>query len=326
MSAPPLSVVLVTPDTYARLRKTIAFLMRQTARASLEVVIVSPAPLPDAAHAAAAGFAAVRFLEIGPFRDTGHPRAEGALHCTAPIVAFGEDHCFPGPEWAERLIELHGSGWDAVAPAMTNGNPGPVSWADFLLNFGTFSGLLADQDVRYTPWHNTSYKRDLLCAFGERLAHMLEAEIRIQEHMAQHGRKLFLAGATTVHHVNLSRWASYMTCQFVGGRLYGAARGEACGWTASRRFLYTLLLPLIPVRRAPDVIRNARRAMQDGLTPVFWLACVCGLLASALGEVTGYAFGQGAAGRLRLTYEFERNRHILPQDRTHLLWAESMTA
>ena len=326
MSTPRMSVVLVTPDTYHRLRKTISCLSRQTACQALEVVIVSPAKLPDVGPADGASFATVRFLEIGPFRDTGHPRAAAVSSCTAPIVAFAEDHCFPESRWAERLIQLHAGEWAAVSPALANGNPGAVSWADFLLNFGPSAWPLADGPVRYTPWHNTSYRRDVLCSFGDRLAHMLEAEIRLQEHMIQCGHKLFLAGATRVQHVNLSRWPSFLACQFFGGRLYGAARAEACGWSAARRLLYTAMLPLIPARRAPDLLRNTRRSMLDRRSAAFWMACFCGLLASACGEVTGYAFGPGPSGFRRITYEFERNLHIRPQDSAFLQFAEGASA
>ncbi len=317
MSPASLSVVLVTLDNYARLRKTISHLARQTARHALEIVLVSQSKLTDIIETELAPFANVVLVETGPFPDTGRPRAAGAYASTAPLVAFAEDHCFPEPEWAAHLIQIYSGPWAAASPAMSNANPGAVSDADFLLNFGPSAWPLQDGAVENTPWHNTSYRREVLHGYGQRLAHMLEAEIRIHEDLHRRGLPLFLAGGMRVHHVNLSRWPSFLVCQFFGGRLYGAARAEAGGWSLARKFFYTAMLPLIPLRRTPDVLRNAKRAGSER-TLSFVLACACGLLASALGEVSGYVLGQGDMGRRRITFEFERERYVRSSDLVYL--------
>jgi hypothetical protein len=312
-----LSVVLVTPDSFARLRKTIAHLSRQTVRQALEIVLVSPARITDVRQSDLAGFARVRRVETGPFPDTGHPRAAGARACTAPVIAFGEDHCFPEPDWAAHLIQVYSGPWAAASPALANANPGAVSDADFLLNFGHSAWPLPEHTVSNTPWHNTSYRRDVLHGYGDRLPHMLEAEVRIHEDLQRRGLRLFMAGTLRVHHVNLSRLPSVLACQFFGGRLYGAARAEAGGWPFWRKLFYTLMLPLIPLRRAPEILGHARRTAVER-SPGFFGACAAGLLASALGEVSGYMLGQGDMGRRRITYEFYRSRYLRPEDLIYL--------
>jgi hypothetical protein len=317
MSAASLSVVLVTLDDYARLQKTISHLACQTARHSLEIVVVSQSRLTDVPASNFACFSGVRFVETGPFPDTGHPRAAGALAASAPLVAFAEDHCFPEPEWAAHLIQTYSGPWAAVSPALSNANPGAVSAADFLLNFGHSAWPRPEGEVRNTPWHNTSYRRELLHGYGDHLPHMLEAEIRIHEDLHRRGLRLFMGGSLRVHHVNLSRWGSFLACQFFGGRLYGAARAEAGGWTLGRKLFYALMLPLIPVRRAPEILGHAKRTGVEQ-SAAFLFACAGGLLASALGEVSGYVLGQGDMGRRRITYEFERNRYLRPADLVYL--------
>jgi hypothetical protein len=313
MSPPSLSVVLVTLDNYARLRKTISHLARQTVRHTLEIVLVSQSKLTDIIESELAGFANVVLVETGPFPDTGRPRAAGAHACTAPLIAFAEDHCFPEPEWAARLIQVYSGPWVAVSPAMSNANPGPVSEADFLLNFGPSAWPLPEGAAENTPWHNTSYRREVLHGYGERLAHMLEAEIRIHQDLNRRGLRLFLAGSMRVHHVNLSRWPAFLACQFFGGRLYGAARAEAGGWGLARKLFYAAMVPLIPLRRAPDVLRNAKRTGAERSVAFAW-ACGCGLLAAALGEVSGYVLEQGDMGRRRITFELERERYVRTSD------------
>jgi hypothetical protein len=77
------------------------------------------------------------------------------------------------------------------------------------------------------------------------------------------------------------------------------------------------MLPLIPLRRAPDVLRNAKRT-DVKRTVAFGFPCACGLMASALGEVSGYVLGQGDMGRRRITFEFERERYIRSSDLVYL--------
>jgi hypothetical protein len=317
MSSPSLSVVLVTLDSYERLRKTMSHLARQTARQSIEMILVSQTRPPDVREADFAGFAGVRFVETGTFHDTGGPRAAGARAASAPLVAFAEDHCFPEPDWAAGLIQAYEGPWAAVCPAMSNANPGPVSSADFLLNFGHSAWQLPEGASQSAPWHNTSYRRDILLGYGDQLGRLLEAEIRIHEDLRRRGLQLFMAGSLRIYHVNLSRWPSFLACQLFGGRLYGAARAESGGWNLGRKLFYTAMLPLIPLRRLSDVLRNAKRTGVE-FTPAFLLALAAGLSASALGEVSGYMLGQGNMGRRRVSFELERFRYVRPEDLEYL--------
>ena len=312
---PSLSVVLVTPDSYRRIRRTIQCLRRQTIFDRLEVLIATPnADLRDAQPAEWEIFCDVRVVATGPFRNTGHPRAVAALHASADVIAFAEDHCYPDADWAECLARLEQLPWAAMSPALQNANAGAVSWADFLLNFGSAIAPNEARAVSYTPWHNTAYRRSILWSYGDRLEYMLEAEIRLQQDLIDRGHQLFLAANTRAKHINISRWASFLSGQFFGGRIYGAARAEAFHWTPWKRAIYSLFFPLIPVVRFPRVFDNARRTRPGGIDPQFLCACACGLAASSLGESLGYMLGAGATGRKRITFEFERNRHVSEAD------------
>lgn len=68
--------------------------------------------------------------------STAEARAAGIRQANAPVVAFVEDHSYPDPDWAERLIEAHRKLWAAVGPVMmVNANPATmISWPIFLSN------------------------------------------------------------------------------------------------------------------------------------------------------------------------------------------------
>jgi hypothetical protein len=84
-----ISVILVTPDSYKRVRKTIQCLHRQTSLDKLELVIASPTvELLDHSPDDWEGFYNVKLVATGPFRNTGHPRAVAVSHAAADIIAF----------------------------------------------------------------------------------------------------------------------------------------------------------------------------------------------------------------------------------------------
>ena len=312
---PLLSVILVTPDSYRRVRKTIQCLRRQTSLDRLEVVIATPtAELLDASSEDWEGFCNVKVVATGRFRNTGHPRAAAVSHAAADVIAFGEDHCFPQDGWVESLAGLHQLPWAAMSPSLENANPGAVSWADFLLNFGPAVAPTDARPASYTPWHNTAYRRSHLLSYGDRLEYMLEAEIRLQQDLLEQGHQLYLAADTRASHINISRWQSFLSGQFLGGRIYGAARAESFHWTPWKRAIYVLAAPLIPFVRFRRVINDGRRTNPSGNNGRFLLACACGLAASSLGEAAGYLLGAGSTGRDRITFEFERNRHVRATD------------
>ncbi len=313
--APLVSVILVTQDNYRRVRKTIQALRKQSVCGQLEIVIVTPSHLPDAVPEDWECFCNVKVVSTGPFRSTGHPRGAGVAHASGEVIAFAEDHCFPQAGWAESVAGLRHLPWAAIGPVLENGNPGPVSWADFLLNFGPAVAPTPTRAGDYSPWHNTAYKRDLLREYSvELLEQMLEVEVRLQQDLVQRGHQLYLAAETRASHVNISRWKSFIAGQFIGGRIYGAGRIEAFHWTTGKRLLYAALSPLIPFVRFTRVVAHARRTGAPFHDAGFWMGCAAGLSASALGEATGYLSGAGGSGRQRISFEFERHLHIRTED------------
>jgi hypothetical protein len=211
-----------------------------------------------------------------------------------------------------------------MSPSLENANPGAVSWADFLLNFGPAVAPTDARPASYTPWHNTAYRRRHLLSYGDRLEYMLEAEIRLQQDLLEQGYQLYLAADTRASHINISRWQSFLSGQFLGGRIYGSARAESFHWTPWKRAIYVLAAPLIPLVRLRRVIDDGRRTNPSGNNGRFLLACACGLVASSLGEAAGYLLGAGSTGRNRITFEFERDRHVRATDLA-LLEPESTT-
>ena len=175
---PELSVVLITPDSFETLRRTIGCLVRQTAREKIELVILAPASARiDVDDALVAPLAGVRVVRLTSLMPTGPARAAGIRAARAPVVAFGEEHCFPAPTWAQALLDAHRDDYAAVGPAMHNANPDTVvSWADLIMGYGPWMAPITKHEPDYLPGHNSSYKRAVLLEYGDRLETLMEAE------------------------------------------------------------------------------------------------------------------------------------------------------
>ncbi len=321
MEAPPheipprLSVVLATPGDFGAIRKTLVHLAAQTSREALELVIVATSRellQPDAQVLAA--FARYSIVEIGDFVSLGSANAAGVRAATAPLVALAEDHCFPDPDWAEHLIRAHEGQWAAVGPAVRNANPATiVSWADLFIGYGPWLEPVERRDVPFLPGHNSSYKRALLLAYGERLDALLTVETVLHWDLRAKGHRLRLEPAARVAHTNFSLWSSWLPVLWLNGRAFAAERRK--GMSVFVRAVYVAGASLIPFVRLARVATAARSTQLRRQFARCFPAVLVGLAVDALGQMVGYAWGPGASGGRLAQYECHRVKHVTARDR-----------
>jgi hypothetical protein len=321
VDSPELSVILVTPDRYDTIRRTVAWLRAQTARDAIELVIVAPARDGlELDERELEGFHGFQVIEVGTVRSVAAGNAAGVRAASAPVVAFAEDHSYPQPGWAEALIAAHREPWAAVGPVVANANPrSAVSWADFLPGYGPWLDPTPAGTVDYLPGHNSSYKRDLLLALGDDLDPMLNAESVLHWDLLARGHRLYLEPAAKTCHFNFSRLPIYLRATFLHARTFAAERARGGRWGALRRLAYAGAWPLIPLVRGRRVLfRDLRRAREQGVFPRVLPPMTLGLTVGALGEATGYLLGPGDAPEKVSAYEFHRDRHVTRRDREEM--------
>jgi hypothetical protein len=313
---PALSVIVISPDTYQTVARTIRRVRAQNVCAQLEIVLV----LPSAASAGGegndlAGFCRNQVVEVGEMTSTARARAEGVRRATAPVVAFVEDHSFPAKGWAEALIRAHHEPWAAVGPAIANANPRSlVSWVNLIIEYAEWMEPVPAGIVSHLPGHNGSYKRELLLEYGDRLEQMLEAESILQWDLREKGHKLYLEPAARTYHQNFSALASWIPLRLDGGRLFASARAR--NWPFWRRLLYAASSPLIPFVRFGRIIRELKQpGRAPGLLPRVLPLLFLGLVVDGMGEMIGYAFGVGQAMKRLSDMEFHRERYLTHRDR-----------
>ena len=315
-----MSVVLVTPHRYDAIRKTMEHLVAQTVVDQLEIVIVAPsaaALIVDAGALAAFGW--LRVVEVGEIKSTGRAIAAGVREATAPVVTYAEEHAYPAPGWAEALIKAHCQSWAAIGVALANANPGNmVSWASLFTDFGPWVEPAQAGEIDHLPWHHTAYKRALLLDYGPELEAMLETENILHKDLQARGHRLYLESAAKTNHVNISLLSSYIAAEFNGARMSAANRAQSAKWSTFRRLLFICRMPFMPFIRLERVVRHIFRSGREGeLLPRILPALIVGLVADALGQLTGYAFGPGHAAQRRVSFELNRCQHTTAQDRAN---------
>jgi hypothetical protein len=309
-SAPELSVVLITPDTFATIRRTVRCLARQNVHDRIELVVIAPRDaaieIDDELRSA---FAAVRIVPMASLIPTGPARAAGIRNARAPVVAFAEEHCFPAPGWAEALLRAHREPWTVVGPAIRNANPDTkVSWSDLLIGYGPWLAPTHRREVEFLPGHNSSYKRAALLEYGDALDDLMEAETVLQWDLRRKGHRFLLEPAAQASHTNFSLWSSWIPVMFYNGRAFADVRSAR--WSFSRRLVFCAGAPLIPLVRLTRIVGNVRRTGRSwpfvlGIVP----ALSVGLAIDAVGQMLGYMLGAGDAHEKMAAYEWHRLKH-----------------
>jgi hypothetical protein len=305
-----LSVVLITPDSFQTIRRTVGCLARQTACDRIELVVIAPASAHIEVDAAlVAPLAGVQIVQLASLSPTGPARAAGIRAARAPVVAFGEEHCFPEPTWAQALLDAHRGDYAAVGPAMHNANPETVvSWADLIIGYGPWAAPVSRHEPEYLPGHNSSYKRAVLLEYGAALDTLMEAETVLMWDLRSKGHRLLLDPAAATAHMNFGYWSSWLPAMLLNGRAFADTR--AATWSLPKRLAFAAASPAIPLVRLGRALGHARRLGRGGgfLARVVPTLCV-GLVADGLGQMAGYAFGAGNAHAKMAEYEWHRMKH-----------------
>jgi hypothetical protein len=311
---PDLSVIVIVPDRFETVARTVGHLAAQTARERLELVFVTPDPALMIPSDAVAWFCGWSLVHITHLTSTAAARVEGIRRARASVVAFVEDHCFPTPTWGEALIAAHTGPWAGVGPAVFNANPATrVSWANLLIEYGPWLAPRGNGAWQHIPGHNSSYKRDILVSCGDRLGALMEAESVLQWTLQRTGHRFTIEPAAHTRHENFSRFDASIRLRFHGGRSFAASRGEK--WSVARRLLYAGGSPLIPFVRVWRARRDRARVGMAADKPGVLIVTFALLVADAAGELFGYLTGAGDSVAQLTNLEFHRERFLTDRDR-----------
>ncbi|MBN1667849.1 MAG: glycosyltransferase [Anaerolineales bacterium] len=304
---PEITFILVIGEQRQRGVECLRSLLGQSQVERMEILIVdsSPAGTPDLAGSQ---HPAVRVLRLPPETPFGQQRAAGVHQAQAPLVAFIEEHCLVLPGYAEALLESYQGAWAGVCGEMLNWNACEgFSDAIYLMGFAPWHpGHQSEVEMEQLVVNNSSYRRDLLLAFGPDLPHLLLAEPVLQWKLQTGGQRLCLQPRARFAHTHETSPMG-LVAYFHWHRAFGYWRAREFGWTASKRWLHVLAAPAIPwlrlARLGTYLLRHSPARLWSFLihSPIMLLA----QSAAACGQAAGLLFGLGSS-EARFTH-FELN-------------------
>lgn len=318
MSAPLLSVVVITPFGFAHVRKAVRHFRAQTIAASLELIIVvcHADSLADARAGELEGFAAVQVLPVGPIPSIDVAATHGFNAALAPLIAYSDDHAYVRPDWAEALVKAFEGPWVAVGTTLENANPATAwSWVNLICSYGWWAEGAAGGECDNLPGHNVTFRRETLFAFagGPLPPQTLRRESGLLAKLRSRGGRLALASTARSRHMNAATMSSTGLVRFNMGRYYGHHRALNSAWSWPMRLLYILGFPLIPVVRLLRMRTEMGGTLALGGLRIY-PALFVGLMYDAIGQAVGYGFGPGDSLHVLENYEVRLRRYVTPAE------------
>ncbi|MEO1238701.1 MAG: glycosyltransferase [Pseudomonadota bacterium] len=318
-SSPAISVFMITDHAFETCARTLSYLAKQTIADQIEMIIVGPSEAeiePD--YGVLSAFHSHRILEIGTVAWVGDAAATAIRAARGPYVVYAEEHGFPPPDWAEILVRTfeHG-GYDAVGWGMMPANPGLVAWAHIYGQFGDAVAPLRSGLAQRMGPHHGAYRTASILELGEDLAEAFGNEGTLYPAFLKMGKTLYLTGETVTGHTQVSDLASYLRLEFIGQRVYAAARIKVEAWSPWKRAVYIAGSPLIPLVRLYRSIGHIRRTGRvRQLLPQAAVVILLANIAGAAGEALGYLVGANAKVRAdRMEIELDRYAFVTGADR-----------
>ena len=310
-----LSAIVVTPGSCRQVVPLLRRLSAQSMRERMEIVFVTTtlAELePD--ENLLNVFSCWKAVPVGRLVSMAASRAAGVRAASCAYIVFTEQHCFPEDTWAQAIVDsFENHRADVVGPVMENANPKlSLSWTNLCIEYGHWMAPHPGGLMDHLPGHNSAYCRDQLLALEDGLEAAIESEFALHASWHAQGRRLWLEPGARVHHVNMTNLPAHLRAACAFQRPWANSRAK--DWTWTRRILYALSWPLIPIVRLPRVAGDMIRAGKGATIPRMLPAVIAGLLASAFGEFLGYLGSVGKSHAVLLEVEIYRERFLSPKD------------
>jgi predicted dehydrogenase len=282
----PLSIVVVTVESAARLRNCLDALRKQVSAPPMEVLVPW-----DGSHGESAPlereYPEVKFVRSGNRKLTfAQLRAFGIAQSGGRIVAITEDHFKPAPDWCAQIMEAHRAPHAAIGGGVEKDTPDEtLSWAFYLADY------LRYLDPAEGPAHNltdgnVTYKRAALDAIRELWKTEFHEDV-IHGALVERGQSLWLSPKIVVRQKRRISLSAAVHDRYAFGRLFGSTRAERMS-AAQRMKLIVLsaLLPAVLLLRVAMHVRRTRRYVGEWLRALPALVLISTVW--AWGEFVGY--------------------------------------
>lgn len=327
---PALSVVLVTVKGMQTIRRVLHFLGRQSIASRIQLLIVAPdAESLDLRESdPLSAFHSWTPVFVGEIEDVDQSSARALPHARAQFLTFLEDHAFPGPLWAESIVDAANSGpWDAIGTRIENGNPGTVlSWANMLMSYGQWVAAEHAGTTNSIARHNSTFRRSTLeSEYGADLPSRMGRDGGLLDDLLARGATFYLTPDAHVEHLNPSTWRSTLQLRIGSGWLFATGRMKRERWSTPKRLMYIAFGAAIPLIRF-RLLRNellTHTARKECIGWKAYPALVVGVILDGIGQFLGHTIGPGTVRQKLAYFEISRARHLRSSEK-HLISDETL--
>ncbi len=307
---PILSVALVVGNQRERSARALQSVLEQDIIDQMEVLVMDCSvsgtpPLAGSDHPS------VQIVRLAPDVPTGRTRAEGVRQARAPIVAFLEEHCIALAGWAEALVSAFDGPWAAVCGEFHNGNARVgISDAAALANHASFMAPADRRESELLAGHNSTYKREVLLEYGERLETLIRSETVLHWKLGEDGHRLFVEPDVKIVHYSETTLSSHLAGLYAWNRCFGHTRAEVFSWPVWKRALYVFSIPLSPWARLARLFVLIVKRYPGQLGSFFrsFPTMLIGQTYFAIGRAVGVLFGIGNAEPRIMDLELNERR------------------
>ncbi len=163
---PDVSVVIPSYKPGESVLHCLDAVRRQSARLSIEVIVVdsSPEPVEAMIHSRHPD---VTVVQLAKRTLPGRARTIGGRMALGRVVCFTDTDCIPDVEWLDRLWKTVISGYRVAGGSVANGTPrSGVGTAEYLLEFNEINPGMPGREIGALPSCNLGVERPVFDAVG----------------------------------------------------------------------------------------------------------------------------------------------------------------
>jgi GT2 family glycosyltransferase len=287
---PELSVIIAAYNAQNTIRSCLRSLETQTARSSMEVILVDSSR-DGTADIVDREFPWIDHKVFSQRKYCGDARNIGLARARGRIVGLMDADCIAGKNWAGSILKAHKkNSAPAIGGAIANGNPESlVGWAAYFSEFSAWMpGTPAGEQVDIAG-ANMSYKKMIFDRLGTFIPGTYCSDTEFHWRLQKEGLGLCFDPSIQISHHNISSFGKLLRHEFNHGCSFARVRVKAKQFSTLNRMVHAFCFGLIALKLFYRIsLRNLRNPLYLKFFLLSLPLTLMGVIAWSLGEGFGY--------------------------------------
>jgi GT2 family glycosyltransferase len=286
---PQISVIIAAYNAGESIVSCLQSLEAQVTDKCFEIIVVDSST-DHTAELVERIFPSVRLYRFSERKYCGDARNVGIAAAKAEVVAFLDADCRAERNWIEEVFKAHQLPYPAVGGAIANGaSHRLVGWAAYFCEFSQWMPNSPEAWKDDVAGANMSYKRRVFEELGSFIEGTYCSDTQFHWRVKKSGRRIRFTPSILVYHDSIDHFLNFISHEYYHGRSFARVRVTAKKFSKYRKFVYTVLFPLITAKLfLKIVIGNFKNTIYLGEFLKASFLVMLGIIAWSIGECTGY--------------------------------------